>query len=295
MPVSIVIPAHNEASVLPRCLDALQQGSSSDDLQIIVVANGCTDDTAELARRAGAEAIETDVPSKSNALNLGDAACSHFPRLYLDADCVIFGADVLRLAEELETSGRLVASPSMDVDLRGRSWSVYAFYDVWTSASYVRTNLVGSGAYMLSEAGRQRFESFPDLTADDAFIRRSFKLDERWLSASTSYRITPPKDLESLIRIKTRAHFGNLELSRLMPELQTNEVAGEQRQWTSLLRQALRPWRIPKLAVYAYVMMRAKREARRRNLAGKAVAWERDDSSRQPPAKPSTSSHVAAV
>ena len=48
--VSFVIPAHNEEAVIGRCLTALLAGARRDELDIIVVCNGCTDRTAEVAR-----------------------------------------------------------------------------------------------------------------------------------------------------------------------------------------------------------------------------------------------------
>src|SRR4051794_10857255 len=50
---SIVIPAHNEEAVLARCLRVLLAGSQPGELDVIVVANACTDRTAEIAREAG--------------------------------------------------------------------------------------------------------------------------------------------------------------------------------------------------------------------------------------------------
>ncbi len=41
---SVVIPAHNEEHVIGRCLDRLAQSASS-ELEVVVVANGCTDRT----------------------------------------------------------------------------------------------------------------------------------------------------------------------------------------------------------------------------------------------------------
>src|SRR4029453_13779336 len=85
---SIIIPAHNEESVIRRGLHAVLDGAAPGELEVIVVCNGCSDATADVAREFGiaVRVIETDVPSKSNALNLGDAAATRFPRFYLEAD-----------------------------------------------------------------------------------------------------------------------------------------------------------------------------------------------------------------
>jgi glycosyltransferase involved in cell wall biosynthesis len=54
--VGVVIPAHNEEDLLPSCLDAMRLatgGLHRMTVHLIVVADGCTDRTAEVARRAG--------------------------------------------------------------------------------------------------------------------------------------------------------------------------------------------------------------------------------------------------
>ena len=53
--ISVVIAAHNEEDVLGRCLDALLRGSRPTELEIVVVCNGCTDRTADVARGYGDE------------------------------------------------------------------------------------------------------------------------------------------------------------------------------------------------------------------------------------------------
>jgi glycosyltransferase involved in cell wall biosynthesis len=53
--VSIVVPAYNEAAGMPRLLTALldQQTRYARIVEIVVVASGCTDDTAQVARDFG--------------------------------------------------------------------------------------------------------------------------------------------------------------------------------------------------------------------------------------------------
>jgi hypothetical protein len=143
-----------------------------------------------------------------------------------------------------------------------------------------RGGIGGSGVYALSEAGRRRFGRFPPVTADDAFVRRHFALGERVLVESARSVVTPPRTLAGLIAIKTRSHFGNMELSRRFPQLAPTPGGNARK----LLILCLRPWWWPGVAVYSYVKLMARLSARRRIrrlMQGQsAVAWDRDETSR---------------
>lgn len=70
--ISIVVPAFNEAFRLPAALAALQQHCDPARTQIVVVDDGSSDGTVEIARHAGAWAPLLDVVS--HATNLGKGA-----------------------------------------------------------------------------------------------------------------------------------------------------------------------------------------------------------------------------
>ena len=59
---AVIIPAHNEASVIGRALFPLAPLAAGDHVQVIVACNGCTDNTAELARRFQGVTV-LDLPS----------------------------------------------------------------------------------------------------------------------------------------------------------------------------------------------------------------------------------------
>ncbi len=84
--ISVVVPAHDEAAYVGATLDALRNATAT---EVIVVANGCHDDTAAVARRHGARVIETPVPGVSRARNLGARASAGDVLLFLDADTVL--------------------------------------------------------------------------------------------------------------------------------------------------------------------------------------------------------------
>ncbi|WP_235861667.1 glycosyltransferase family 2 protein [Tersicoccus phoenicis] len=68
--ITVLIPAHNEQVTLPGTLASLREQDRRPD-RIVVVADNCTDRTAELARAGGAEVYETvgNTEKKGGALN----------------------------------------------------------------------------------------------------------------------------------------------------------------------------------------------------------------------------------
>ncbi len=277
--VSIIIPAHNESAVIGRCLRTLLQGALPGELQIVVVANGCTDDTANQARSVdGAiQVIDTPTPGKWNAINLGDAAATAFPRFYIDADVHITVDAIRKVAQVLHAGKALAAAPRVDFDLADHPWSVRAFYDIWLRTPYMVEGMIGSGVYAVSEAGRKRWDQLPNLTADDAFVRLHFTPAERMIVQDCTFTIHPPRTLASLVKIKTRGHFGNLELKRMRPALFENE--GEPH-GQALSKLAIQPGLWAKLAIYLGVRLISRKRAMNRLRHGDHKTWERDDSSR---------------
>jgi glycosyltransferase involved in cell wall biosynthesis len=81
--ISVVVPAHQEEAWLDTTLDALVARTP---FEVIVVANGCTDRTADVARARSACTIETPAAGVSRARNLGAAAAAGDVLLFLDAD-----------------------------------------------------------------------------------------------------------------------------------------------------------------------------------------------------------------
>ena len=120
-PLSVVIPAHNEEAVLPRCLESLLAEPGQGNLEIVVVANGCTDRTVEVARGfgPGVTVVELAESSKTAALNAGDAVATLFPRAYVDADIVVSTAALRAVSQAMEQQGALVGAPQPVMDFEG--------------------------------------------------------------------------------------------------------------------------------------------------------------------------------
>ena len=58
---AVIIAARNERTVIKNLIDSIQnQNYPKDSLDVIVIADNCTDDTAEICRRAGAIVYERE-------------------------------------------------------------------------------------------------------------------------------------------------------------------------------------------------------------------------------------------
>jgi glycosyltransferase involved in cell wall biosynthesis len=86
--ISIIIPAHNEERYLDRTLQALQRQNYG-WFEVIVVANGCTDRTKEVARGRCHRLIVLSQKSLGVARNLGARMARGELLLFLDADTLL--------------------------------------------------------------------------------------------------------------------------------------------------------------------------------------------------------------
>lgn len=103
MKLSVIIPALNEAAVLPRLLDQLQ-AQQGVQLEIIVCDGGSSDTTSELAESAGAVLLRT-ARGRGAQMNAGAGAARGELLLFLHADSELPAITLLRDAlAEYETA-----------------------------------------------------------------------------------------------------------------------------------------------------------------------------------------------
>lgn len=277
---SIIIPAYNEERSIERCLNTLLADAKPGEFEIIVVCNGCKDQTAERARKFAdrVQVIETEVPSKTNALNLGDAAATRFPRFYIDADVQIDAAGIRDVASMLgDDSPVLVAAPRAIVAYEDRPLLVRSFFHAWTALPYFKENMIGSGVYALSRKARERFDRFPDIIADDEFARLVATPDERRTCPTSTFTIHPPRTLAGLVKIHTRARAGSIQIAEQFPEMAKNNNTDVGR---TLRVIATTPSLWPHAPVYLGVQFLAKMKAKKKLQERREKEWERDESSR---------------
>ena len=228
---SVIIPAHNEAARLGACLEALaaQRLDDTQEWEVIVVANGCSDATAAIVREAmplwqaaGRELrlIETEIGNKIVALNLGDAASTSALRLYLDADVVVGAGMLAALIELLDRPGPRYAGARLRVPrARSRLSRLYARF--WTTLPFVADGVTGAGLFAVNAEGRARWGEFPPVISDDGFARLNFAPPER-SCADVDYDWPISEGFQNLVRVRRRQDAGMRELAERFPALFAN-------------------------------------------------------------------------
>jgi len=113
--VAVLIPAHNEASIIANTLRTLMPQLDPDEDRLVVVADNCSDNTAILARECGATVIErrdSDKRGKGYALDFGVQflARDNPPNIVIiiDADCQVSVGGIDTLAQNAMRTNRPV-------------------------------------------------------------------------------------------------------------------------------------------------------------------------------------------
>ncbi|MDH2414817.1 glycosyltransferase [Nocardioides sp. CER19] len=273
--VSVVIPAHDEARGIRANLTELLSGLPAGTLDVVVVCNGCTDDTAAEARTvAGVRVLEIPEASKARAVEVGNHATDVFPRVHLDADVTLAGPAAVALADAVRAEGVHAAGPARIVPLEASSWPVRAYYEVWEQLPHVRGGLFGRGAVALSAAGQERVDAFAGLMGDDLAMSEAFAEQERRVVDRAVVVVRPPRTVRDLLRRRTRVVTGNAQFDGASTTRSSTSVS-------TLVGLARHDRRVAlRLPVFLGISLRARWGARKAVRAADFTTWLRDESSR---------------
>lgn len=102
--LSLVIPAYNEAALLPRLLGSVATARQhcSVPVEVIVADNASTDATARVAEEGGARAVRVEKRYIAAARNGGAAAARGEVLCFVDADSLIHPLSLRRIHECLQ-------------------------------------------------------------------------------------------------------------------------------------------------------------------------------------------------
>ncbi|MBO4524729.1 MAG: glycosyltransferase [Ruminococcus sp.] len=103
---TVVIPAYNEEKYIGKCLRAVRNAAkyvAPDNVEIIVVANRCTDRTADIARRYGARVITNEDRCIAAVRNAGIKAAKGKIIVTIDADSRMTKYSLAEIRSKLES------------------------------------------------------------------------------------------------------------------------------------------------------------------------------------------------
>ncbi|GLT12293.1 glycosyltransferase [Sulfitobacter porphyrae] len=231
---SILIPAHDEAAYLAACLGALLASEEvAGGVEVIVIANGCTDDTAEIARgfaeKAGLkgwhlQVLERAEGNKLGALNAGEAAAAGRVLIYLDADVIVSPPLITQLAEVLDVDAPRYASGRPHVTLRGGGVTG-PYTRFWLTTPFMTRGVPGFGVFAMNRAGRARWGDWPDIISDDTYARLNFTPDER-VAVPATYDWPMVEGFARLVQVRRRQDLGVAEIESRFPALIANDDPG---------------------------------------------------------------------
>jgi len=156
--VSVVVPAFNAAATIEETLQSVSQQTYR-NLEVIVVDDGSSDETAALVRRRGARDPRFRVISQPNggvasARNAGVRASRGEFVAFIDADDLWHPTKIAKQLAALLSAGpetALVYSPFRVIDAAGNVIGSPHKYGVngWVLHRHFHTNLVGNGSALL--------------------------------------------------------------------------------------------------------------------------------------------------
>lgn len=273
-PVGVVMPAWNEERRLPDALGSLlaQRGVV---LDVVVIANGCVDRSAAVARgwiadfeRAGhrLRVIELAASSKMAAMNAGDAALRNFPRAYVDADVTLDPEALHAVAAALDGPGPLLAAPRIAFTVEPGGGTARIARLLERMPPFV-DDVVGGGCYAVNAAGRGQWGAFPILLSDDSFVCSRFTRNQRVLVTEAWFATRFPSR-SRLVATFARWIVGRRQLTAMgVPLVRTSR-------WRIVRHLAFAPGLWLDLLDLAWVKAAARRSARRQLAAGQ-TEWVR--------------------
>lgn len=219
----VVVPAYDEAATVQRCLRSLLRQDVVDRVHVVVVANGCRDGTAEVARsltetaaRAGhhLDVLELERADKAAALDAGDRHLPHGPRVYLDADVILGPGALSALQQALADDRALLVAPEQRF-IWPRSRLIRDYLVARSHLVGMTRGVTGGGCYAVTAAARQRWGAFAGIHGDDAFVRAHFSLHEQHVLTGTCFLVMPPARVLVMARVARRWRQGNVEVRRI--------------------------------------------------------------------------------
>jgi len=183
--IGVLVPAHNEESVIAKTLTQIRVQLNAAD-RLLVVADNCDDKTADIARQSGAVVLE-----RTNLANIGKGFALEYGVRYLaesppdvvivvDADCIVGEELIDRIARLSVSENRPVQALYLmenDSDAPGLKQRVASF--AWRVKNHVRPlglKSVGLPCHLMGSGMAFPFKQLDDVRLGSANIVEDMQL-----------------------------------------------------------------------------------------------------------------------
>jgi cellulose synthase/poly-beta-1,6-N-acetylglucosamine synthase-like glycosyltransferase len=234
--VAVLVPAHNESVHLLPTLQCLQSQLGVND-RLIVIADNCSDDTAEVARHGGAEVLERHsekLRGKGYALAFGvDALRDVAPDVVVvvDADCIVSADGIHAIAQRCVQTQCPVQMLDLMVAPEGSGLRARMLEFAWIVKNQVRPTgsfRLGQACHLMGTGMALPWELAATARLATGHIAEDMKLGVELAIAGrpTQFvdyvRVTSafPLDADAALGQKTRWEHGHLQtLTQELPRL----------------------------------------------------------------------------
>lgn len=169
---SIIVPAYNEEGFLENTINHLKEAMNAIPLagEIVVTDNNSTDNTAEIAKKAGANVIFEPINQISRARNAGATVAKGRYFIFVDADTIVEPQLLQKAINNLESGkccggGATVTSHDIPFVVKG-------FLGYWNLLSRVFSLAAGCFVYCRRD----------DFEACGGFSNKVYATEEVWFS-----------------------------------------------------------------------------------------------------------------
>jgi cellulose synthase/poly-beta-1,6-N-acetylglucosamine synthase-like glycosyltransferase len=230
-PIAVLVPAHNEESLIGRCVRSVR-ASADAGLEIFVVAHNCTDTTAAEADAAGARVLVLNDASRKGkgcALSYGFGVALAGPAqaiLVVDADSLVDSGLIAAVRQKFLTGAR----------------ALQCRYEVYNSQDSRRTKLMTLAFYafnVIRPRGRAR------LGLSAGILGNGFALHRDVLTQIPYGAHSIVEDLEyhlALVRAGIRVEFLNAAAVRGEMPLTAKSAQTQRARWEGGRMLMMRQW-----------------------------------------------------
>ena len=147
MDISVIIPAFNEASYFPGTLESIQRASehlrsrANVAVEVIVVDNNGTDETATVAEDMGATVVREPVQGIGRARNRGASVAQGDVLVFVDAD--VYVPTTLLDAIHEAVSDPACLGGGVDVEYQPQRWVMRLYLRCWQQLARLTSMVQG--------------------------------------------------------------------------------------------------------------------------------------------------------